>query len=581
MKFFRYFAPLALLAFLFGSCEEFLTREPVSSLTPSTFFTNERELALYANSFYNALPSGENIVMADEMGDFSSKTISPAYIAGSYTSVNEGAWSWSALRNINYFLDHAGNEEIPEEVRLHYQGLARFFRAYFYFDKVKTYGDVPWYDHALSTSQTEELYKPRDPRTTVMDLVLADLDFACQNIRDTKDNTASTVTRTVALAFKSRVCLHEGTYRKYHTELGLTASADQWLTEAAEAAEAVMDKHNYQLHDTDSPETDYRELFVSENLSSDEVIWGIVYNNALKKWHAITWKFNSATYGSRWSLNRQFIHTYLMRDGSRFTDRTGYDEMVFVDEMQGRDARLGQTIRSLGNTNSAGPAPANLTFVCSGYHPKKFSLDEKRLETIGESYNSVPMIRYAEVLLNYAEALAELGRMDENVWNETIAPLRDRAGVDAAAPTGADPYLQRVYFPEISDRWLLEVRRERGIELVYEGFRYQDLMRWKKGRLLEMQWQGIYVPAMNEPMDLDGNGTPDVCFITAGQSSNVPGVIDVVIDNSALRLSEGTHGILVWRDDETRVFDDKKYLHPISNADRTINPDLGQNPGWE
>lgn len=217
----------------------------------------------------------------------------------------------------------------------------------------------------------------------------------------------------------------------------------------------------------------------------------------------------------------------------------------------------------------------------TGYHLMKHSLDDSRLDGIAESYNSIPLIRYAEVLLNYAEAMAELGKFGLPEWNQTIAPLRERAGVSAAAPGTADPYLQEVYFPEIADRFLLEIRRERGIELCYEGLRYDDLLRWKKGHLLEMQWRGIYVPALNYPMDLDGNGTPDVSFVTSVPDNKEPGVTYVVIDGTASKLSEGDQGHMIWRDDEERVFDEKKYFHPISNSDIVLNRELEQNPGWE
>lgn len=197
-----------------------------------------------------------------------------------------------------------------------------------------------------------------------------------------------------------------------------------------------------------------------------------------------------------------------------------------------------------------------------------------------ESYNSIPMMRYAEVLLNYAEAKAELNQMNESIWNETIALLRMRANVDPSSPVDADPYLQEVYFPEIADKYLLEIRRERGIELVYEGLRYADLLRWKKGKLLEMQWKGIYVPAKNTPMDLDGNGTPDVAFVDKVPTDKIAGVIYYIIDGVSSRLTETDKGHVTWRDDEERIFDDKKYYHPISNTDLVLNPDLGQNPGW-
>lgn len=574
-------ANLAILATLV-SCNEFLETEPFDKLVPNTFFQTEKDLELYTNSFYQQmLPDGLSVVQSDELGEFTSKNQSPTFIAGSYSSVNEGAWNWNSLRNINYFLENYNNEVIPQESRDHYAGIARFFRAWFYFDKVKRYGNVPWYDKVLSTDD-EDLYKTQDSREVVMQHVMEDLDFAIANIRDPKDNSSSLVTRQVALAFKSRVALFEGTYRKYHPELGLGASVTTLLEEAAASAKAVMDAGKYSIHDTGSPAKDYRSLFISENPVSQEVLFAVVYNNALRKWHNITWKFNSATYGARWGLNKQFINTYLMKDGTRFTDKTGYDQLVFVDEMKDRDHRLAQTVRSLGYTRSDGSAaPPNFGYTFTGYHILKFSLDDKRYDGISEAYNSIALIRYAEVLLNYAEAKAELGQFDESVWMQTIALLRERAGVNPAAPSSADSYLQEVYFPEIADKYLLEIRRERGIELCYEGFRYDDLLRWKKGDLVEMSWKGIYVPALNVPMDLDGNNTPDVAFVEKVPASKVPGVIYFVIDNKASKLSEGTKGHVIWRDDEDRQFDDKKYLHPISNTDIVLNPNLVQNPGWE
>ncbi|MBP7557242.1 MAG: RagB/SusD family nutrient uptake outer membrane protein, partial [Chitinophagaceae bacterium] len=343
---------------MLASCsKDFLDKEPFDKLVPNSFFTSEKDLELYANSFYERMvPTGLSVVIADEMGDYTSKSNSPAFIAGSFTSVDQGSWSWTDLRNINYFLAKFNNPAISQEARDHYEGIARFFRAYFYFDKVKTYGDVPWYNRPLDVNDADELYKPRDSRTLVMDSVLADLDFAVGHIRNVKNTSSTTVTRQVAQAFKSRVCLFEGTFRKYHTELGLQTSAERWLQAAADAAQAVMQSAQYRLHSTGNPAVDYRFLFTQETPSNDEIMWAVVYNNALRKWNDITWKFNSATYGARWGLNKQFVNTYLMKDGSRFTDAEGYDTVQFVREMKDRDPRLAQTIRSLGYKRSDGTA---------------------------------------------------------------------------------------------------------------------------------------------------------------------------------------------------------------------------------
>ena len=572
-----------LTALFLSSCENFLETEPVDKLVPNTFFQTEKDLELYTNSFYQRmLPGGLEIVQSDEWGDYTSKNQSPAYISGYYSSVDEGAWNWTDLRNINYFLENFDNETIPQEGRDHYEGIARFFRAFFYFEKVKRYGDVPIYQKPLATDDEEQLYKGRDSREDVIDFILADLDFAVSSIRDGKDNSSSMITKQVAQAFLSRVALFEGTYRKYHQELGLSSTASVLLQKAASAALGVMESGQYSLYTTGSPESDYRTLFISENPVQQEVLLAVVYNNALKRWHNITWKFNSATYGNRWGLNKQFVNTYLQLDGSRFTERPGFDTIQFVREMDNRDHRLAQTVRSLGYTRSDGSAaPPNFGYTYTGYHLLKHSLDDKRLDGISEAYNSIPMIRYAEVLLNYAEAKAELGEFDESVWNQTIAPLRQRAGVNSTMPIKADSYLTETYFPEITDTYLLEVRRERGIELCYEGFRYDDLLRWKKGELVEMSWKGIYVPGLNVPMDLDGNGTLDVAFVETVPNEKVSGVIYFVVDGTNSILSEGTSGHIIWRANESRDFSDKKYLHPISNTDLVLNPNLGQNPGWE
>ncbi|SKB89229.1 Starch-binding associating with outer membrane [Sphingobacterium nematocida] len=567
---------------LASSCKDFLDKEPFDKLVPASFFNTEADLQLYTNSFYqDFIPNGLAIVQADEMGDYTSKNNSPTFIAGNFSPVDQSKWDWTKLRNVNYFLSRYDNVAIPEEARKHYAGVARFFRAYFYFDKVKTYGNVPWYGKPLATDDPE-LYKKQDPRTLVMDSVLADIDFAIANIRTTKDNSSSMITKWVALGLKSRICLFEGTFRKYHEHLGLKSTADKWLEESAKAAKELMDSKQYAVYNTGKPNSDYRTLFISENPVSTEVLWANTFNNALKRWHEITWKFNSATYGARWGLNKQFVNTYLNTDGTRFTDKAGYDELEFKEEMKGRDARLGQSVRSLGYKRSDGSAaPPNFGYTFTGYHIHKFSLDDKRLDGVAEGFNSITMMRYAEILLNYAEAKAELGLMNDVIWGETIGELRKRAGVNPAVPVGVDLYLQKIYFPEVSDKYVMEVRRERGIELVYEGLRYDDLLRWRKGKLLEMDWKGIYVPGMNIEMDLDGNNTPDVCFVKSIPSKTTPGVVYFVVDDKAAKLSEGTKGHIIWRIDEERKFEDKKYLRPIANADIVDNNKLEQNPGWE
>jgi hypothetical protein len=306
------------------------------------------------------------------------------------------------------------------------------------------------------------------------------------------------------------------------------------------------------------------------------------------------WWWTSATYGSRVSLIRTFVNTYLNIDGTPFTNTPGYKTKVFAEEVKNRDNRLKQTIRSGDykriNGGAAEPAPPVFSYTYTGYQPIKWTLDDMYYDGGSRNTNSIPIIRYAEVLLNYAEAKAELGTLTDEDWAKTIGALRQRAGIMgglAAKPAVADPYLQANYFPNISDPALLEVRRERGIELVLEGLRFDDIVRWKRGELMEMEWNGFYVLALNQPLDLNEDGKLDVSFYTSKPTSSVAGVTYVNVAETLSggspnpqRLSEGTHGELTWLSNIPRNWEDKHYLYPIPETDRLLNPALGQNPGW-
>ena len=181
------------------------------------------------------------------------------------------------------------------------------------------------------------------------------------------------------------------------------------------------------------------------------------------------------------------------------------------------------------------------------------------------------------MLLNYAEAKAELNEFGDEVWNATIRPLRERAGVRGDRPSSADPFLQTYY--GIDDCDLLEIRRERAIELLLEGRRYDDLMRWHLGEKLNKQWYGIYVPALDTPYDLNGDGTNDVCF-TKGEAGNEPGVSYIQVGGSSLySLENDTSGRLLYS--VGRNFEEKRYLRPVPQTALNINPDLGQNHYWK
>ncbi|GAA4320839.1 RagB/SusD family nutrient uptake outer membrane protein [Mucilaginibacter gynuensis] len=570
-----------------------LDQLPQDSALNSTVFSSEAGLQLYANSFYDILPDAGAMVRGDAMADYAARTSVPDFLRpGAFGPRQSSGWEWAGLRNINYFIENCNRPSVPLATRQNYIGLARFFRAWFYFDKLRRFGDVPWINKTMKIDDPA-LYNGRDKRTLVVDSIIADLDYAGQYINST-DKTRSLITKYVAYAFKSRVCLFEGTFRKYHDEYGLQSSAEGLLTKAAEAAQKVITEGGFALNTTGGTDKTYRALFNSQAPVASEVILAAVVDPALGVFNDSNWYWTSATYGDRLSFIRTFVNTYLNIDGTPFTDKPGYKTMPFAEEVKGRDMRLQQTIRMGNYTRLNGAtqqiAPPVFSYTYTGYQPIKLTQDDASMDGGSRNTNSIPVMRYAEVLLNYAEAKAELNTLTDGDWNQTIGALRRRAGITGntgTKPTVADQYLKTNYFPAISDPSLLEIRRERGIELAFEGLRFSDIIRWKRGELMDQTWNGFYVPKVDVPMDLNDDGVLDVCFYTVlpAKENQVAGVTYVSI---AATLSNGTpnperlnsDNELTWLTTVQRKWDDKFYLYPIPEKDRLQNPKIGQNPGW-
>jgi hypothetical protein len=578
-----------LLSILVVSCE--LEQIPQSTASKSAVFGSQQGLDLYTYSFYSILPGRSTSL--DAMSDYLAvKSVFPFVQAGVFGPVNSSGWSWGDLRNINYFIVNNKDPKVSETVRKNYTGLARFFRAYFYYEKVKRFGDVPWISKPLDVKDPI-LYGGRDPRTLVMDSVLADLEFACANITSTNDATRSLVTKYVAYALKARICLFEGTFRKYHTELNLQGTASTWLENAATAAKYVMDNGGYSIYATGGPGKSYRSVFTNATPIASEVMLASICDLTLGVLNDANWYWTSGTYGDKASFTRTFINTYLNTDGTPFTNNPAYTTVLFKDEVKNRDLRLKQTIR-LGDYKrlSGGvqvPAPPLFSYTFTGYMPIKWTLDDMYYDTRDLNINAVSMFRYAEVLLNYAEAKAELGTLTDADWAATVGVLRARGGITAGLttrPTVVDPYLKSVYFPDVTNPVILEVRRERGVELCLEGFRFADILRWKRGELMNQEWNGFYVPTLSTAMDLNEDGIMDVVFYQ-GTKPNLGSALTYV-DVSALvagkvnsqLLKNGTTGELTWMNNITRKWEDKMYYYPIPTTDLVTNPNLGQNPGW-
>lgn len=570
-----------------SSCD--LNEVPVDTATNEAVFGSESGLELYVGSFYNLLPDTDvGVFQIDDNSDLVARNGVDDYLAvNALSPITSSGWNWTALRNINYFIENTEKSTVP--TKNHYLGTARFFRALFYFDKVKRFGDVPWIDKTIDVKDEATLYGDRMDRYEVMDKVLADLNYAIENITLTSDPSVTRITKNVARAYKTRIALFEASWRKYHTEDNKQATANAWYEEVVKEANAIT---GYTLH-TSVPDRAYRELFIAKTAYADETILSVALSASLQVYSSANRRFISPTYGNRPSLTRRFVNTYLNLDGTPFTSKPGYQTTPFVEEVKNRDLRLKQTIRTGDYTRTENGipviAPPNFTQTYTGYQPIKWSYDERfPFDDESRNDNAHIVMRWAEVLLNKAEALTELNQMTATEWANTIGAIRKRAGITGPTlttlPTVADPYMVAFFDGKFTNPVLLEVLRDRGTEMVFEGLRPDDLRRWKLGNLFEeAPMNGMYVPALGE-YDLNGDGKNDVYFYQGTKpTSTTPGIAFVDVTPSAavgrVQLSKGTSGEIIWNPGQ-REWADKKYLYPIPEADRIRNPALGQNPGW-
>ncbi len=564
-----------------------LDQDPLSSLSPEEFFSNPSGLEAFSNNFYTAFPATG--LYAETWDLYASTEMSDEMRGGRTVPTT---WSWKTLRNINTLLGNLHYCKDEEAVK-YYDALARFFRAYFYFGMVQKYGDVPWYDRELG-SDDPDLYKPRDSREHVMQMMIEDIDIAIANLPTKKD--VYKITTWTALALKSRFCLFEGTFRKYHSITKYDNGADYYLSLAAAASYDFITKSGYTIaSDPGDPEKNYRSLFTSMNARNTEVILARDYNAELGLTHSSGNSFNSATMG-RYGMNKKVVASYLMKDGSRFTDIPGWDTMTFMEEVKDRDPRLAQSIitpgfKFVGETVSVGQ---NLTFSTTGYNPTKY------VTTVGhneydKSDIDLIIFRAAEVYLNYAEAKAELpsGTLTQNDLDISVNKLRDRVGMPhlnlAQANANPDPFLKNKNWGGYqnvatggNEGVILEIRRERMIELAQEGHRYYDIIRWKEGKIFEKPLYGIYI---DKPVDgyvvydFDGDGSNDLCVYQENKPAKVKATVFYKAGKDVI-LSEETYGYIHMHKDMGKWDETRDYLYPIPSVERSLNPNLTQNPGW-
>ena len=590
MKKILYSLMLVLAGFAFTGCDDLLDAVPLDKMTPDTYFKNEGELKAFAIVFYEAFPEGDLYISNDD--HYTQNNMSNEEMGKRTIPASGSGWSWGALRNINTLLENLSH--CPDAAaHAKYEALGRFFRAYFYFNKVKRFGDVPWYDSVVGSTEKEKLNRPRDSREFIMGKMIEDLDFAIANLPT--DKNVYEVTKWTAMALKSRVLLFEGTFRKYHagdvflSTLPSDAHDYKWyLNECAKVSLEFIQTSGYGLHPS------YFELFHTMNASDlmDEVILARDYNKTYGAYHNSGSTMNTGSRGCP-SVTKKLIASYLMKDGSRFTDIQGWQTMDFQQEVKDRDTRLAASIRTpgykrMGESSTTSP-DFKVTF--SGYHPDKYvtTVDQ---DTNNASDIDLVLFRTGEVLLNYVEAVAEAGTITQADLDLTVNQLRKRGGISKAltlseANASPDPFLtdaswggyqSPVLLSDPNKGAILEIRRERAIELAQEGYRYYDIIRWKEGKVFEAPFYGMYFPGVGV-YDVDGNSTNDIEIFETASSSNASSTKKL---NDEIFLTNGNSGLVWLHKNIIRNWDENKdYLYPIPTDDRNLTGGaLTQNPGW-
>lgn len=561
---------------LFGtSC---LDLSPMDQLSDDNLWSKPGDFELFANQMYGWTNSYNEIVysagphgdkrsdlLCDKSGYNSYSNGQQVIPAGSSLSDGNYGSFYSHIRRCNILIDRSESysgsfSDISQSV-----GEAYFFRAYTYYELLTIFGDAIIVDHELDTDDALMSAK-RNDRLEVAKFIVSDLHNAAEYLKSKSELEEGRVSKEAAWAFLSRAALYEGSWQKFHKNN--TSEANALFTEAADAAKEVMQSGKFELFYNNILGTEsYRYLFILEDAqcnpagltknSNKEFIFSRCYNDEFP----INKNITKETYSNAQMATRKFVDMFLCQDGLPIDISKVYDSSntMMNTEWENRDNRLSNillkphgtywnnepgTSRTSWDDNDRAHAATTNYMPSSGgtgYYTHKYSA-ERNVTTNYESYD-YPIIRYAEVLLNYAEALYERdGQISDDDLNASINKTRKRVNPDM-------PNLSNSFATTNGLDLRQEIRRERSIELFNEGFRIDDLKRWKTAEV-EM------------PMDL--------CGIT------LSGEYERYWTQNALPLN--ALGQVVY--ESGRRFDQKHYLYPLPSDQMQLNPNLGQNPGW-
>lgn len=501
MKKKKYILLITVISLILTGCEDFLDRPPITNMNDETTWVNEKNIRLYANKFYPGFSIGSDFYPGFFMGYGSGWTNSYSPLLGytfsddvvhngnqgNFTRAvpNSGVWSMVVIRSINIMMDRIENKMgnvLTEEEYAHWMGIGRFFRAMRYSELVLNYGDVPYYDHVVSDTDMDDLYKPRTPRNEVMDAVYDDLQYAFQNVRI--NDGEMNVNRYVVAGYISRIALHEGTWQKYYYKNSDRAS--KFLELAIEASDYVINSNKYDIV------TEFRELFTSEDLKGNkDCIMYRHYDPAVGVTHSVA-SYNNVSESINYGPTTDLIKSFILNDGTVWQNSTmeGANNFELANVIKTRDPRFEGTFYDKPTSKNRGsywyvnkflPRSVAKSVEAGNAPPVEFTSINNRTD--------YPVLRYAEVLLNWIEAKAELGSsVTQDDLNKTINKIRNRPIAPEAVAMGVQKTapLLLAELPDDPARdtdvspLLWEIRRERRMEFAFEYSRIADLKRWYK-----------------------------------------------------------------------------------------------------
>ena len=601
---------LTAVTLVFSSCEDYLDKPSLTTMSDENYWFEESTVRLFANGFYANYFVGYNntwgvdyaslrgytfsddLTSAGKQGGFETQAPSSraatSETAAWLTTYAGPTWNFAWVRRANLFIarvEDMKTDKLTDEAYKHWSAVARFFRGYEYSRLVSVFGNVPYYDKVLIEDEIELMYKDRDDRTMVMDKVYDDFNYTLDNIRILDDSKPQYLNKYIAAAFISRLMLFEGTWQKYH--LNNNEKAKKYLELAVKAAQIVIDSKKYNFS------SDYRSLFGSEDLSANkEVIMFRQYDAVIGVTHHIA-SYSNGTESQSPAPNLKLAKAFVCNDGMPYKLSTveNADKLDIKSMVATRDPRFEATFWDAPKIQSA-----TLLYAC------KF-IDREGVTYFGGTYpakygsntntNDAPVIRYAEVVLNWIEAKAELATiggaavtqadLDASVnaiRNRPLDAIATIKGIKKTAP------LELATLPDDPDRdsdvpaLIWEIRRERRMEFVFEHSRLLDIKRWKK----------ISYMANTDPDNMLGLWVDFNTELPTWLVKAKEGKLKVKKEDGTVVTYNGTNGAdmvgyyIPENVSNRDAFTERVYLAPVGNTQISEYLDKGytltQTPGW-